>query len=85
MGHLRPTFQNISSLQFSLTIAQLKGMPSEMLDRAYNLYGLENCGINLDDHPEYRSYQPFYEMGIAPPTHQEMVDIIMDRRRKGPR
>ena len=49
----------------------------EMLDRAYNLYRLEHYGINLDDHPEYRTYQTFYEMGIAPPTHQEMAHIII--------
>ena len=60
-----------------LTMAQLRGMPVEMLDRAYNLYRLENQGINLEEHPEYRSYQTFYEMGIAPPTHQEMADIII--------
>ena len=60
-----------------LTMAQLRGMPVEMLDRAYNRYRLEHHGINLDDHPEYRSYQTFYELGIAPPTHQEMADIII--------
>ena len=60
-----------------LTMARLRGMPVEMLDRAYNLYRLEHHGINLDDHPEYRSYQTFYELGIGPPTHQEMADIII--------
>ena len=60
-----------------LTMAQLRGMPVEMLDRAYNLYRLEHHGINLDDHPQYRTYQTFYEMGIAPPTHQEMADTII--------
>ena len=60
-----------------LTMAQLRMMPVEMLDRAYNRYRLERHGINLGDHPEYRSYQTFYEMGIAPPTHQEMADIII--------
>ena len=48
-----------------------------MLDRAYNRYRLENHGINLEDYPEYRTYQTFYEMGIAPPTHQEMANIII--------
>ena len=57
--------------------AQLRGMPVEMLDRAYNCYRLERHGFNLDDHPEYRSYQTFYELGIAPPSHQEMSDIII--------
>ena len=59
------------------TMAYLGGDPTEMLDRAYNLYRMENHGINLDDYPEYRSYQTFYEMGIAPPTHQEMADIVI--------
>ena len=52
-----------------LTMIGIRGMPTEMLDRKYNLYRMENQGINLDDHPEYRSYQAFYEMGIEPPTH----------------
>ena len=56
---------------------QLKGMPTEMLDRKYNLYRMENYGINLEDHPEYRTYQTFYEMGIAPPTHEQMANIII--------
>ena len=60
-----------------LTMAQLRGMPVEMLDRAYNLHRLEHHGINLDDHPDYRSYQTFYELGIAPPTHEEMAGIVI--------
>ena len=59
-----------------LTMAQLRGMPVETLDRAYNLYRLEHHGVNLVDYPQYRTYQTFYEMGIAPPSHQEMADII---------
>ena len=60
-----------------LTMAQLKGMPIEMLDRSYNLHRLRNQGIDLDQHPEYRTYQTFYEMGIAPPSHEQMADIII--------
>ena len=60
-----------------LTMAQLRMMPVEMLDRAYNLYRLERHGINLDDHPQYRSYQTFCELGIAPPTYQEMANVII--------
>ena len=37
-----------------LTMTQLKGMPIGLLDRKYNLYRMENQGINLDNHPEYR-------------------------------
>ena len=56
---------------------QLQGMPTEMLDKIYNRYRMENNGINLEEHPEYRTYQTFYDMGISPPTHQEMADIII--------
>ena len=63
-------------------MAQLQGMPIEMLDRSYNLYRMENNGINLDEHPEFRTYQTFYEMGIAPPTHEEMADIIIGELRR---
>ena len=56
---------------------QLQGMPMEMLDKTYNLYRIEGQGISLDDHPEYRTYQTFYEMAIAPPSHEQMADIII--------
>ena len=48
-----------------------------MLDKTYNRYRMENHGINLDDHPEYQTYQTFYGMGIAPPSHEAMADIII--------
>ena len=58
---------------------QLRGMPMEMLHNTYNLYRIENHHVNLDEHPEYRTYQTFYEMGIAPPPHQEMASIIIEK------
>ena len=48
-----------------MTMTMIRVMPIEMLDRKYNLDRMENHGINLEDHPEYRSYQAFYEMGIT--------------------
>ena len=48
-----------------------------MLDKTYNRYRIENHGINLDNHPKYRTYQTFYEMGITPPSHEQMADIII--------
>ena len=61
-----------------LTMEQLQGIPVEMLDLKYNLYRMENQGINLEEHPEYRSYQAFHEMGvITPPTHEQMANIII--------
>ena len=65
-----------------VTMAQLKGMPIEILDRKYHLCRMENCGINLEKHPECRTYQTFYEMGIARPTHEEMADIIIGELRR---
>ena len=56
---------------------QLRGMPTEMLDNTYNLYRIENHSINLDDHAESRTYQTFYELGIAPPSHEEMAGTII--------
>ena len=41
-----------------LTMARLRGMPVEMLDRAYNRYRLEHHGINLDDHPNTGPTRP---------------------------
>ena len=46
---------------------------------------MENRGINLDDHPEYRTYQTFYELGIAPPSHQDMADIIINTKEQANR
>ena len=56
---------------------QLREMPTEMLDKTCNLDRIENQGVNMDDHPQCRSYQTFYELGIAPPSHEEMADIII--------
>ena len=54
-----------------------------MLDKTYNPYRIEDHGINLDDHPEYRTYQTFSKMGIAPPSHEEMTDIIIQASGQG--
>ena len=37
---------------------------------------VRRTGVNLDQHPEYRSLQAFFEAGVRPPTHQEAADII---------
>ena len=60
---------------------QLRGMPIEMLDKTYNRYRMENHGINLDDHPEYRTYQTFYQMGITPPSHKKMAEVTIEELR----
>ena len=60
-----------------IIMTQLRGTPVEMLDRSYNLHRLTNHGIDLKQYPQYRTYETFYEMAIAPPSHQEMADIII--------
>ena len=49
----------------------------ETLDIAYNYNRIITAGIDLEQHPEYHSYQPFYDMGWKPPSHQEMADHIV--------
>ena len=45
-------------------------------DRAYGLVRMKRAGVDLDQHPEWKSLQVFYEMGVRPPTHQEEADSI---------
>ena len=83
LGRIEATGANLDEeTKHRLTMAQLQEMPIEMLDRSYNLYRMKNHGINLGDHPEYRTYQTFYEMAIAPPSHEEMADIIIGELRR---
>lgn len=46
-------------------------------DRAFATSRLSAAGINLDNHPEFRSYQKFFELRMLPPAHAEMVDTII--------
>ena len=51
----------------------------EAFDRAYNLRRIQNHGINLDDHPELKSYQTYFELDMLPPTHQQIADYIIEQ------
>ena len=62
-------------LESALSIAMLRG--TEALDRAYGYERIRKAGIDLDCHPEFRSYQAFYDLDMPPPTHQEMADCII--------
>ena len=44
--------------------------------RSVNTTSGWNRSSTLDQHPEYRSLQAFFEAGVRPPTHQEAADII---------
>ena len=39
---------------------------------------MTDAGIELDDHPEYRSYQIFFDLKMPPPTHAQMADHIIE-------
>ena len=57
------------------TLAFLRG--TEALDRAYGMARIALAGVDLDHHPEFRSYQTFFELGMTPPTHEQMADYIV--------
>ena len=57
------------------TLAFLRGI--EALDRTYGMARITLAGVDLDHHPEFRSYQTFFELGMAPPTHEQMADYIV--------
>ena len=55
----------------------VKARALETLDIVYNYNRIVMAGIDLEQHPEYHSYQPFYELGWKPPSHQRMADHII--------
>lgn len=62
-----------------LALALARGIPAEMLDRTYNLQRMLNHGVTMRDLRVYHSHQPFYDLGMAPPSHQQMADVIIAR------
>ena len=50
---------------------------SEAFDKAYSMARMRRAGVDLDMHPEYKSLQVFFEMGMKPPTHKEAADKII--------
>ena len=46
-------------------------------DRACGRARMLAAGVDIDEHPEWRSYQKFFEMNMAPPTHEEMADHMI--------
>ena len=59
------------------TLSLMTAQGAEALDRSYGQARIRLAGIDLGKHPEFRSYQAFYDRGMAPPTHQEMADCII--------
>ena len=57
------------TLRQLLVIARARG--KEVFDRVYGLVRIRRAGVDLNQHPEYRSLQAFYELGVRPPTHHE--------------
>ena len=62
------------TLRQLLVVARARG--EEVFDRAYGLVRMRRAGMYLDQHPEWRSLQAFFEAGFRPPTHQEAADSI---------
>ena len=60
--------ENGRTLRQLLSIARARG--EEVFDRAYGLVRMRRAGVYLDQHPEWRSLQAFFEAGFRPPTHQ---------------
>ena len=54
--------------------AQRAGMGFKIL---YSLARIRDAGVDLDQHPEYRSHQIFFEMGLEPPDHAQVADFII--------
>ena len=54
------------------------GPGAEAFDRTYGRERILKRGIPLDQRPEWHTYQTFFEMGMAPPTHEEMADYIIE-------
>ena len=65
------------TLRQLLVIARTRA--EEVFDQAYGLVRMERAGVDLDQHPEYRSLQAFFELGVRPPTHQEAAVVIIAR------
>ena len=63
------------TLRQLLVIGRARG--EEVFDRVYGLVRIRRAGVDLNRHPEYRSLQAFYELGVRPPTHHEAADIII--------
>ena len=64
-------------------VRNMPGAPAatETLDRAYNRQRIQLAGINLEQHTHLDHYQAFYNMGMSPPSHQEMADVIISMLR----
>ena len=74
LRHLEtPTQEDLVSV-FPLVDART----SEAFDRIFGLARIRAAGVNIDQHPEYGSYQRYYELGMPPPTHAQMADTIID-------
>ena len=49
----------------------------EVFDRVYGLARIRRAGVDLDEHPEWKYLQTFFDAGMLPPTHQEAADTII--------
>ena len=67
-----------AGMPFERAIVLTGDRACEAFDRAFALSRIKAAGVNLDDHPEYRSYQIFFELRLPPPSHAGMADTIIE-------
>ena len=64
-----------TSQQFQITL----GRAQETFDRAHGKTKLKRAGVDLNEYPEFRTLQTFFELGLPPPTHAEAADYIISQ------
>lgn len=83
---LTPEFQDVivttrSAISNGLASTPSPTHPSSAIpltdDRAFALLRISAAGVNLDDHPEFRFYQKFFELRMPPPSHVQMADTVI--------
>ena len=57
------------------TMRQLlpRGRGEEVFDRVYGVVRMRRAGLDLDQHPEWRSLEVFYELGVRPPNRRRQT------------
>ena len=55
-----------------------------VLNRAYSTARIRTAGIDIDQHPEWKTKQTFYELGMRPMSLAEMADHIISTLKPEP-
>ena len=57
---------------------------AHVLNRAYSAARIRTAGIDIDQHPEWKTKQSFYELGMRPMSLAEMADHIISTLKPEP-